>query len=603
MGPPAVFLLGFLVLFGSLSAWPPVPGSATAASFGWSLLLWPLPSWLAIGALRRLRHRLLWGERSGLHPRWWLRASAGASPAVLLVVALPGGWIDLSWQWASGSHLATMALLSVPLVAIEVPRLVLATIAHAWLEGDAGPAGPAGPAPGVGALPGFTDLWPAIRLRLGWPLLLPMPCLLLGLVLDLLQLDRDVHEFFLGTSAGVTIGMLLLLAAFGAVLPFWFRFAFGIRRELPEPTGALLRATAASLGFRPSRVTMLPTGGRAMNAMMVGPLPFGRILCLTDGLLRALDDDLLQGVVAHEVGHARMGHPGLLLVLTGIVPLLLMSLATWFEPAATDTTLQALVVVLVAAFTWSLVRTLAHRFEHEADVASVQALGAGPCSRALLAVSSLSMPVRHSWLGRLFTLHPEENVRCAVMQRYELEPAFRARFERTGRHMRLMILGGLGAACIVAATAWWSDWRFERVLWRLNAGDVVGARQLDAALGESIPERWARTWKLLRSELAAAHALAPEARDWTSAAPRFAEAGFRRGTEVLLAEGPAAARPWFALSASAVEGDRQARVLHHLLWEFCRASDEGDTERLQQVRDVLQRRGVPPGLESVLAGQ
>lgn len=600
MGPPVVFLLGFLVLYGSLSAWAPVPGSATAGSFGWSLLLWPLPSWLAIGALRRLRRRLLWGDLGQPHPRWLLRASAIASPVVLLVVALPGGWIDLTWQWAAGSHLATLALLAVPLVAIELPRLVLATIAQAWLEGDAGPVGPV---PGAGALPGFADLWPMIRLRLGWPLLLPMPCLLLGLVLDLLQFDRDVHEFFLGTSVGVTIGMLLLLAAFGAVLPFWFRVAFGIRRDLPEPTGALLRATAASLGFRPSRVTLLPTGGRAMNAMMVGPLPFGRILCLTDGLLRALDDDLLQGVVAHEIGHARMGHPGLLLVLTAIVPLLLMSMATWFDPTSTNAPLQALVVVLVAVFTWSLVRSLAHRFEHEADIASVQALGAGPCSRALLAVSALSVPVRHTWLGRLFTLHPEENVRCALMLRYESEPAFRERFHRSGRRMRRWVLGGLVVACAIAASAWWSDWRFERVLWRLNCGDVVGARELDARLGEVIPERWTRTWTLLRRELAAAHEIAAEAQDWTSAAPRFVEFGYQRGVEVLRAEGPAAARPWFALSAAAVEGDRQARVLHHLLWEFCRAADEGDTERLQQVRAVLQRRGVPAELQGVFAGQ
>lgn len=591
MGPPGVFLLGFLVLFGSLSAWAPVPGSASLATLAWALLLWPLPALLALVALRRLRRRLLWGERGGLHPRWLLRASAAASPVVLQVVALPGGWIDITWQWAAGSHLASLALLAVPLVAIEVPRLVLATVAQVWLEGDAGSA-----APGFGseALPGFADLWPVIRLRLGWPLLLPMPCLLLGLVLDLLQLDREVHEFFLGTSIGVTLGMLLLLGAFGLVLPFWFRIAFGIVRELPEPTGSLLRRTASSLGFRPSRVLMMPTGGRAMNAMMVGPLPFGRILCLTDGLLRTLDDDLLAGVVAHEVGHARMGHPGLLLVLTGIVPLLLMSLATWFDPASTDMTSQALVVLVVGVFTWSIVRTLAHRFEHEADIASVRALGAGPCSRALMAVSTASLPVRHTWLGRLFTLHPEESTRCTTMLRYELEDGFRERFDRTGRRMRAAILGCLAVACSVAAIAWWTDWRYERVLWRLNVGDVVAAGQLDAALGESIPERWSRTWRIVRKELVAAQELAPEARDWAAAAPRFAEGGYRRGVEVLLASGPAAARPWFALAATAGEQDR---VLRHLLWEFCRAADENDPERMELVRDVLLRRGVPPDLQ------
>lgn len=591
MGLPVVFLLDFLVLFTSLSLCAPLPGSATVATVCWSGLLWPLPTLLAIVAVRRQHQRLLTGRRGGLHPRWLLRASTLASPAVLHLVAVPGGWLDMVWQWASGSHLATLGLLALPLAAIELPRLCVATIGHAWLEGDAGHLPPAVTLP----LPGFAELWPAIRMRLSWPLLLPLPCLLLGVGLDLLQLDRELHEFGLGTTVGATLGMMLLLATFGMVLPFWFRVAFGIERTLPEPTGSVLRATASRLGFPPARVLLLPTGGRAMNAMMVGPLPFGRFLCLTDGLLQALDDELLTGVVAHEVGHARMGHPGLLLLLAGVVPLLLMSPLMSLEHAFPAVSWQALLLLLLGVFTWSIVRALAHRFEHEADIASVRALGAGPCSRALLAVVGAAAPTRSGWFGRLGSLHPEERTRCAVMLRYESEPAFRQRFDAVGRRIRLAILGAVAASAVLAGISWSADWRYEQVIWRWNVGDVVGARQLDAAIGSEVPERWQRTWKLLREELAAAATIAPDATAWEAARARF-DAAWPRGVEVLLANGPAAARPWFAIAAEAGGPDR---ILRHLLFAFCRAAADADTEQMDQVRAILQWRGVPAELEPV----
>jgi len=341
---------------------------------------------------------------------------------------------------------------------------------------------------------------------------------------------------------------------------------------------------------------MLPTGGRSMNAMMVGPWPFGRILCVTDGLLGALDDELLSGVVAHEVGHARMGHPALLLLLTGVVPLLLMSPALAFDQQVASASWQALSVVILGVFTWSVVRTLAHRFEHEADVASVKALGAGPCSRALLAVAGAAVPHRQGGLARFTSLHPEERIRCTTMLRYELDAEFRRRFDATGTRVRLAIFGCVGLAALVASTTWWIEWRYEHVIWRLNSGDIVASRQLDAAIGNDVPERWRRTWTLVREDLAAAADLARDAMDWPVARQRFDELAWSRGVEVLLAKGPAAARPWFALAA---EVDGPDRIVRHLLHEFCHAAQEGVTSRMDAVRDVLRARGVPPQLEPV----
>jgi len=582
LGLPITFLVGLIVVFATRDYFAPAPGSGNLGTLAGHAWLVPVPFLLVVAALRVLRMRLVDGRRRGLHPRWLLNASASASPIAVYVVSGPGGWFDLAWRWSGDSHLLGFCLLAVPLVLVEVPRLILATLAHLWAEIDE----EAGAQTALRhSLPGLGDVRALVRLRLGWPLLLTMPWALLGAGLDVLQLHRASYTFVLGTSPGATLGTLGFLTLGAMLLPFWFRLAFGARTTLPEPTGTLLRRTAATLGFRPSRVLMLPTGNRALNAMMVGPLPVGRCLLVTDGLLRSLDDDLLAGVVAHEVGHAKMGHPGLLMILAVVVPLLLVTPLGIVDLEQVGVLWQAAAGLLVIVFTWSVVRSLAQRFELEADIVSVQALGSGPCSRALMAVAHMAVPVAHSLLRRIFTLHPEEPTRCETMRRYELEPTFRARFDAL-----------LGAAAIAAAAAWTIEWPYERVFWRLGSGDVVAAKRLAVELDNDIPERWRESWTRLHEDLEAASAIAPDASDWSVARSLFAEQGWRHGVETLLRAGPAAARPWFALAAEAGGGDR---VLRQAVYEFCRAAREGDVERKDEIRAVLQRRGVPAELEPV----
>ena len=110
--------------------------------------------------------------------------------------------------------------------------------------------------------------------------------------------------------------------------------------------------TAQALGFSPKRVFVLPTGMRSVNAMMVGPLPVGRLLCLTDGLLSTLDNSSLTGVLAHEVGHARMGHPGLLMLLAVVVPMMILSPLRLLEMDEADVTLQAVAIIGIMLLFW-----------------------------------------------------------------------------------------------------------------------------------------------------------------------------------------------------------------------------------------------------------
>ncbi|MEO6595170.1 MAG: M48 family metalloprotease, partial [Planctomycetota bacterium] len=323
MGLPFPFLAGLLVLFAHRELQPVIPGSGEVDRVAVFALLLAVPSLLAVLSLLLIRRQLIQNWRPPAPPRALLRLSAGATPVVLYLLLGTGSYAACIDQWVASSHFADIALLMLPLLATEFPRILLGTATMLCCEIDEEVAG--GRRVPASMLPSLRDVLPVARLRLGWPLLVTMPCLLLGAGLDLLQIDRELYVFCLGTSLGSTLGTIAFLGLASVVLPYWFRVAFGTVGRLPEPVGQQLRRTAAALGFNPARVLLLPTGMRALNAMMVGPLPAGRCLCLTDGLLRALDAESLAGVVAHEIGHARRGHPRLLMALVVVVPLLLMN--------------------------------------------------------------------------------------------------------------------------------------------------------------------------------------------------------------------------------------------------------------------------------------
>lgn len=591
---PLPLLVGLLLVAVNCELMPALPGSATLACLLPTAMSLALPTLLAMSALRVARRSLVSGRFGFVPPRALLRLSALATPLAVHAVYFVGDFGDLVDQLAQDSHLGRMLLSSLPVFLAEMPRIGWSTLAATTCEihDEVGRAGPVA----AELLPRRGDVAAFVRMRLGGPLLVAMPLLLLGALLDVLQLHRELYVFVLVTTPGITLGALGFLLLVVTLLPFWFLVAFGVA-PLPEPPGAQLRATARALGFRPDRLHLLPTGMRALNAMLVGPLPAGRSLCLTDGLVRELDADSLSGVVAHEVGHATEGHPGILLALVVVVPLLLLPSLRLVDLDSLDVALQAILLTGMFVATWLAVRALAHRFEHEADVASVRALGAGPCTRALMVVSRLALPVPHGWLGRFFSLHPDEPARWQVMRRYEGEPAFRAAFDARSRSLRRAVAAILLVAFAVGGFASTREWRFEHVLWRLHAGDHAQALHLAAEVGD-VPERWQRTWQLLQEELAVVRELAPTATDWDSAAMALSAAAWSRGEEVLLAAGPAAARPWFAMALGA---STEATVVQQALYAFCDAAADHDPDRMLRLAANVRRLGVPPRLAKVFA--
>ena len=93
-------------------------------------------------------------------------------------------------------------------------------------------------------------------------------------------------------------------------------------------------------------------------------------------------------------------------------------------------------------------------------------------------------------------------------------------------------------------------------------------------------------------------ALAPAAADWPTARAALWPAAWQRGEDVLLAQGPAAARPWLSLALGAAD---HATPLQRALLGWSEAAADGDPERMAAIGDVVRALGVPPRLQRAFA--
>lgn len=225
-------------------------------------------------------------------------------------------------------------------------------------------------------------------------------------------------------------------------------------------------AERASVGISDIRVWR--TRGIISNAALTGFIPPLRLVLVTDGLLDRLTARQLEGVMAHEVGHAKLWHlPWLVAALVGPV-LLTASLASatvgvmaehsprWRAAAESwgEGGVAALSIVAAALVFGAVSR----RFERQADVFAAQNLtGDGPitdeaagamCS-ALLAVTAANHgdPGRFSFRHGTITGRVRSLRETVGRQRPETEADRRAAGAR--RLAAATVVLGLAAAILL----------------------------------------------------------------------------------------------------------------------------------------------------------
>jgi heat shock protein HtpX len=127
--------------------------------------------------------------------------------------------------------------------------------------------------------------------------------LLLGTLTGLLLLFGDV----LGGSTGVK--WAFVIAAIMNLGSYWFSDKIVLRMYNAQPIEEsaapelyqIVRGLAQRAGVPMPRIYRIPTD--SPNAFATGRNPQHAVVAVTDGILRLLDRDELEGVLAHELGH------------------------------------------------------------------------------------------------------------------------------------------------------------------------------------------------------------------------------------------------------------------------------------------------------------
>jgi hypothetical protein len=108
------------------------------------------------------------------------------------------------------------------------------------------------------------------------------------------------------------------------------------------------------------------TGGKVLNAMVVGLTGRTRVIFVTDGLVERLPTEEVLAVFAHEAGHAKRHHLPLYLVLFFALALLFDSVAGVLFAAGVPE--ELMLAVYLGLLWFGLIGWLSRKFEREADV-------------------------------------------------------------------------------------------------------------------------------------------------------------------------------------------------------------------------------------------
>jgi Zn-dependent protease with chaperone function len=151
----------------------------------------------------------------------------------------------------------------------------------------------------------FVSRWAYVGLHARQSLILAAPPFVLLLIQQCLfvvlpDVQRNVYVM------PVLSGVLLVGLFLG--YPWLLRVLLDLK-PLPEgPLRQRLQEAARRLAFRCSNILVWNTNGAVATAMLTGALPLLRYVILTDRLIQHMDEEEIEAVFAHEVGHVKHRH-------------------------------------------------------------------------------------------------------------------------------------------------------------------------------------------------------------------------------------------------------------------------------------------------------
>ena len=173
--------------------------------------------------------------------------------------------------------------------------------------------------------------------------------------------------------ATLALGPLLFLG-----LPLIAPLALGWTSLPPGRHRERLEATARRLNFHCTDLLIWRTHNTLANALVLGLIPQARYVVFTDRLLNELDDDELDAVFGHEIGHVRHGHlvyyaAFLLLSMTLIIATVAgLALVLLPESEQQAAWLTVLPLGVFAAYLFLVFGFLSRKCERQADLYGVR---------------------------------------------------------------------------------------------------------------------------------------------------------------------------------------------------------------------------------------
>ena len=256
-----------------------------------------------------------------------------------------------------------------------------------------------------------------------------------------------------GLLVGFVIGyplLALLIFLVGAAGPLWWLWGFIVfflfqlvmvvaypmfimplfNKMEPLEDGALkdrLFALADRTGFKAQTILVMDGSKRSghSNAFFAGFGRFRRIV-LFDTLIEQMNEEQLEAVLAHEIGHYKLGHIPKIIVLSAVSSLAMFAVLGWlagapwfteafyFDPAAAGRIVPVLLLFmllsgLVTFWLSPLTSLLSRKHEYEADAFAREAMGSSePLSGALrkLHKENLSNLTPHPLYSNFHYSHP-----------------------------------------------------------------------------------------------------------------------------------------------------------------------------------------------------
>lgn len=298
------------------------------------------------------------------------------------------------------------------------------------------------------------------QLRFNLPLVLPW--LILSALIDIVSLPpfEGINAWVM-TQTGQFVFFISIFGVMAVIFPVMIRYLWDLT---PLPSGEkreLIKSFCQKNGFAVREIMLWPLNeGETLTAGVMGVVKRFRYLLITKSLLEILNDDELESVLAHELGHVRRHHlifylffilgylvlvfsvmdlaPYLFLTTDWSLDLVLDSLEK--ESAAFSFFMNLPLILFMLLYFRFILGAFMRNFERQADLfaaslkGSVEGLVGSLEKIAFYSGQSREHPSWH---------HFSVAERVGFLRRTEIDPGLAKRHERKVKKMLLLYLAAL----------------------------------------------------------------------------------------------------------------------------------------------------------------